>query len=150
MAQRRLRCATVKKRKHASLALFLISALNFAVAQEQNLFAGGGAPMAFAIKSSAFQASAEIPKKFTCEGPDSSPQLEWSGSPAKTAGFALIVDDPDAPAGTWVHWVLWNLPAGAHSLSEGVAKTEAAGRWLAAGPQRLQKDRLQRAVPAAR
>ena len=80
--------------------------------------------MAFAVKSSSFPAGADIPKKCTCEGPDGSPALEWSGPPAKTASFALVVDDPDAPAGTWVHWVLWNLPTDAHSLPEGVAKLE--------------------------
>jgi len=80
--------------------------------------------VAFALKSSAFPAGAEVPKKFTCEGPDVSPALEWSGPPAKTASFALIVDDPDAPVGTWVHWVFWNLPANTHSLREDVAKRE--------------------------
>ncbi|MDR3748381.1 MAG: YbhB/YbcL family Raf kinase inhibitor-like protein [Acidobacteriota bacterium] len=80
--------------------------------------------MAFTVKSPAFPPGAEIPKKYGCQGADLSPALEWSGFPAKTASFALIVDDPDAPAGTWVHWVLWNLPASAHSLPEGVAKTD--------------------------
>jgi len=80
--------------------------------------------MTLILKSSAFAADAEIPKKFTCEGPDASPALEWSGPPAKTASYALIMDDPDAPVGTWVHWVLWNLPANTHSLPEGVPKSE--------------------------
>ncbi len=80
--------------------------------------------MAFTLKSSAFAAGAEIPKQFTCSGSDVSPALEWSGAPSKTASFAVIMDDPDAPVGTWVHWVLWNLPAGAHSLPQGVAKQE--------------------------
>jgi len=80
--------------------------------------------MPFTLKSSAFAAGAEIPKKLTCEGPDVSPPLEWSGPPAKTAGYALIMDDPDAPVGTWMHWVLWNLPANTHSLPEGVPKRE--------------------------
>ena len=80
--------------------------------------------MAFALKSSAFAAGAGIPKKFTCQGFDASPALEWSGPPAKTAGYALIMDDPDAPVGTWVHWVFWNLPADTHSLGEDIAKHE--------------------------
>ena len=80
--------------------------------------------MAFTVKSSAFGAGAEIPKQFTCSGADVSPALEWSGAPVKTAGFALIMDDPDAPVGTWVHWVLWNLPAAEHALPQGVAKRE--------------------------
>jgi Raf kinase inhibitor-like YbhB/YbcL family protein len=84
----------------------------------------GGAAMPFTLKSSAFASGAEIPKKFTCEDADVSPPLEWSGAPAKTASFALIMDDPDAPNGTWVHWVLWNVPPNAHSLPEALPKRE--------------------------
>ena len=80
--------------------------------------------MSFTMKSTAFAPGAEIPKKFTCEAADASPMLEWSGAPAKAASFALIMDDPDAPAGTWVHWVLWDLPANAHSLPEDVPRSE--------------------------
>jgi len=76
------------------------------------------------LTSSAFGAGATIPQQYTCKGADESPALEWSGSPAKAATFAMIMDDPDAPAGTWVHWVLWNVPAAAHSLAQGVPKRE--------------------------
>jgi Raf kinase inhibitor-like YbhB/YbcL family protein len=76
------------------------------------------------ISSDAFAANETIPKKFTCDGPDVSPKLTWSEPPAKTQGFALIMDDPDAPAGTWVHWVLFDLPAETRELAEGVAKQE--------------------------
>jgi Raf kinase inhibitor-like YbhB/YbcL family protein len=78
--------------------------------------------MAFHLMTTAFQSGEAIPKKFTCDGVDVSPELEWSGAPGETKSFALIADDPDAPAGTWVHWVLYDLPAGAQKLSEGVAK----------------------------
>ena len=80
--------------------------------------------MALVLKSPAFAHGAEIPKKHSCEAADVSPALEWGGPPARTVSFALIMDDPDAPAGTWVHWVLWNLPASAHELSEAVAKQD--------------------------
>jgi len=83
---------------------------------------GGGATME--IKSQAFAHGALIPPKYTCDGADVSPPLSWSGAPAATRSFALISDDPDAPAGTWVHWVAWNIPAGAQSLEEGVPKKE--------------------------
>jgi Raf kinase inhibitor-like YbhB/YbcL family protein len=106
------------------LAILLASVAGFTVAQELNESAGGGVAMAFTVKSSAFGAGAEIPKQFTCSGVDVSPALVWSGAPAKAASFALIVDDPDAPVGTWVHWAVWNLPATAHALSEGIAKRE--------------------------
>ena len=80
--------------------------------------------MAFALTSSAFTEGTAIPAKYTCEGEDVSPPLAWSDAPAGTVSFALIVDDPDAPAGTWVHWVLYNLPATAGELPENVAKVE--------------------------
>ena len=79
--------------------------------------------MSLAVKSSAFGSGAEIPKKFTCEGPDVSPALEWSGVPQGTATFALIADDPDAPVGTWVHWVIWNVSPDAHGLPEAVPRS---------------------------
>lgn len=92
--------------------------------------------MAFSLTSSAFAAGAAIPAQYTCKGADTSPPLEWNGVPANTATFAIIMDDPDAPAGTWVHWVLWNLPASAQSIPEGVAKSEQ----LADGSRQGQND----------
>src|SRR6266852_8120616 len=80
--------------------------------------------MSLQLTTSAFPVQGTIPKKFTCDGPDVSPPLAWSGAPPGTQSFALIVDDPDAPAGTWVHWVLYDLPANMRELSEGVAKQE--------------------------
>jgi len=80
--------------------------------------------MAFTLTSSAFSDGAAVPVKHTCDGADASPPLAWSGAPAQTAGFALIVDDPDAPAGTWVHWVLYSLPPAVTALPENVAKTD--------------------------
>ncbi len=72
------------------------------------------------LTSSSFQGS-QIPARFTCSGAGISPQLAWSAPPAGTASFALIVTDPDAPRGTFVHWVLYDLPAGTRALPEGVA-----------------------------
>ena len=76
--------------------------------------------MSFAIKSTAFTNGGEIPRKYTCSGSDISPPLSWSGAPANAHALALIADDPDAPAGTWTHWILWNLPAQSDGLAEGV------------------------------
>jgi Raf kinase inhibitor-like YbhB/YbcL family protein len=75
--------------------------------------------MAFQLIISAFTEGATVPKIHTCEGADLSPALEWSGEPAKTASFALIVDDPDAPVGTWNHWLLWDIPPTVHALAQG-------------------------------
>ncbi len=77
------------------------------------------------IRSSAFEANGEIPKKYTCKGKDVSPPLSWSGLPAAAKSLALICDDPDAPVGTWVHWVLYGLAASSAGLPEGVAKTDS-------------------------
>lgn len=77
------------------------------------------------IRSSAFEAQTRIPVKYTGEGDDVSPPLSWSGAPDGVAGYALICDDPDAPGDEpWVHWVIYNIPAGASGLGENIAKTE--------------------------
>ncbi len=78
------------------------------------------------LESSAFTSGQPIPQKHTCDGADQSPPLAWSDAPQGTKSFALIADDPDAPIGTWVHWVIFNLPAQTHGLPEGVAKTDSA------------------------
>jgi hypothetical protein len=80
--------------------------------------------MAFELKTAVFAPGGSIPKKFTCDGPDLSPALTWGDPPAGTESFALIMDDPDAPVGTWVHWVLYDLPETARALAENVPKSE--------------------------
>jgi Raf kinase inhibitor-like YbhB/YbcL family protein len=89
------------------------------------LMGTGGGVMAFEIKSSAFAENGAIPSKYTCDGLDISPPLSWKDAPAGTKSFALISDDPDAPVGTWVHWVMWNIPAAAASLKEGIDKSSS-------------------------
>jgi Raf kinase inhibitor-like YbhB/YbcL family protein len=96
----------------------------------------GGRAMSFKISTTAFEPGATIPKKHTCDGPDLSPALEWDGAPENTKSFSLIVDDPDAPVGTWVHWVLYDLPGDVRKLSEGVAKDEQ----LASGAKQGRND----------
>jgi Raf kinase inhibitor-like YbhB/YbcL family protein len=78
--------------------------------------------MGFQLMTTAFRDGESIPRKFTCDGPDVSPALSWSDPPAGTKMLALIADDPDAPGGTWVHWVLYDLPADERKLPEGVSK----------------------------
>ena len=81
------------------------------------------------IESSSFAQGQAIPQSCTCDGQDASPDLRWSGMPPATKSFALIADDPDAPAGTWVHWVIYNIPAGTQELAAGMNKaaTTSAG-----------------------
>jgi Raf kinase inhibitor-like YbhB/YbcL family protein len=74
----------------------------------------------FALSSPALPPGEDVPRKFTADGQDLSPLLEWTEPPAGTKSFALIVDDPDAPAGTWVHWVLTGIPSGTRKLPEGI------------------------------
>jgi len=78
--------------------------------------------MAFSVSSPSFQNGKDIPKKFTCDGEDISPALSWTDPPQGSKSFALIADDPDAPRGTWTHWVLFDLPAATTTLPEGVPK----------------------------
>jgi Raf kinase inhibitor-like YbhB/YbcL family protein len=72
------------------------------------------------MTSSAFSQGGRIPVRYTCKGQGISPELHWSGIPENTTSFAIITEDPDAPHGTFVHWVLFNLPKGTNSLYEDV------------------------------
>lgn len=76
--------------------------------------------MTFTLTSPAFQEGTIIPNKYTCSGQDVSPTLQWNAPPKDTKTFALIMDDPDAPIGTWVHWVMFNIPGHSSSLPEAV------------------------------
>ncbi|HJS20997.1 MAG TPA: YbhB/YbcL family Raf kinase inhibitor-like protein [Anaerolineales bacterium] len=76
------------------------------------------ADMTLQIKSDAFVSGQSIPAKYACTGRNISPPLTWNDPPAGTQSFALVMDDPDAPIGTWVHWVLYNISAEARSLQE--------------------------------
>jgi len=101
--------------------------------------------MTFTLTSSAFDHGARIAPEYTCDGADRSPPLRWSGAPPGTRSFALIVDDPDAPDPaapkmTWVHWVLYDLPADASALPAGVASSalpagtrEGTNNWKRTG-----------------
>lgn len=87
---------------------------------------GGGQEKAmpgFMLTSPAFADGQRIPANFSCDGEDRSPPLSWSGPPAGTRSFALVVDDPDAPNGTFRHWGTWNIPADADRLEEGQGDT---------------------------
>jgi hypothetical protein len=74
------------------------------------------------LRSPAFEPGGFIPSRYTCDGPDLSPPLEWKGVPEGARSLALVADDPDAPMGTWVHWVIYRIPADSTGLPEGVAK----------------------------
>jgi hypothetical protein len=76
------------------------------------------------LTSSAFNDGAMIPGKYTCDGADVSPPLNWKALPDGTKSLVLICDDPDAPVGTWVHWVYYDIPAGTEGLPENITPDE--------------------------
>jgi len=84
----------------------------------------GEEAMTLKLTSPAFTEGGTIPKRYTGDGEDISPPLRWSDAPDGTRSFALICDDPDAPVGTWVHWVIYEIPADANELPEAVPATE--------------------------
>jgi Raf kinase inhibitor-like YbhB/YbcL family protein len=97
--------------------------------------------MAFSISSPAFADGADIPVRHTCDGDNLSPQLTWSDVPEGTRSLALIVDDPDAPAGTFTHWLLYDIPTDANGVGEnvrvgtiGIAGRNSFGRTGYGGP----------------
>ena len=108
--------------KGTSVAAILIVLAGLSAAKAE-----GGRKMAqvgLVLTSPAFKTGETIPKLYTGDGKDVSPALHWTGAPKNTKSFALIMDDPDAPPGTWVHWVLFDIPAGRKDLPEGLAKKE--------------------------
>jgi Raf kinase inhibitor-like YbhB/YbcL family protein len=84
---------------------------------------------ALRLTSTAFQPSQPIPTLYTCEGKDYSPPLSWMDVPAGTQSYVLTMDDPDAPAGLWTHWVLFNLPAKTLGLRENLRKLPQNAQW---------------------
>lgn len=126
-----------------STARFL-GLLAFAMAMPAWSAAKEGAAM-LKLESTAVRQGQPISKKYTCEGGDRSPPLVWSGAPASTRSFALIVDDPDAPDPaapkmTWVHWVLYNLPSSGNELVEG-ASSGALPQGAVEGPNDFKRVR---------
>ena len=123
-------------RLSATPTLLLLAALLAAALGCESNQAKGEAAMAFQLKSAAFEPNGSIPRKYTCDGPDVSPPLSWTDPPAGTQSLSLIMDDPDAPVGTWVHWVLYDLPADTRALPENLSKD----RELASGAKQGQND----------
>jgi len=89
--------------------------------------------VSFELRSSAFQQNLSIPTKYTCDGANVSAPLSWRDAPRATKSVALIVDDPDAPTGILVHWVLYDLPAGSHALGEAIPNQETLGNGAKRG-----------------
>ncbi|AKJ63430.1 YbhB/YbcL family Raf kinase inhibitor-like protein [Kiritimatiella glycovorans] len=103
-----------------TIPVFLFLAVSFAMAVQAapNRKKEGESPMQ--LSSSAFESGEMIPSQYTCDGADVSIPLSWTNAPEGVRSFALIVDDPDAPVGTWVHWVMYNIPADVRALPENI------------------------------
>ena len=127
------------RRHELALPIVVIAALISSVPMMQAVHAEEDKAMTLNLTSTAFAHEGEIPKIHTCQGQDVSPPLAWSGVPANAKSLVLIMDDPDAPAGTWVHWVLWNLPATTHSLPQGVPKREQLDDGVREGRNSFEK-----------
>ncbi len=113
-----------KEIKMKKLLIFLFLFLTLALS-------GEGGKMV--IKSPDFKEGGPIPKMFSCEGEDYSPKLEWENVPEGTKSFALICDDPDAPMGTWVHWVIYNIPKEFRSLERNLPKIPKLDKGILQG-----------------
>jgi Raf kinase inhibitor-like YbhB/YbcL family protein len=100
----------------------------------------GGVAMALEMKSSAFTNGGAIPVKYSYDDSNYSPPLSWSDVPTGTKTFALISDDPDAPVGTWVHWVMWNIPANTTALKEGLSKEQNLSGGIVQGMNDFRKN----------
>ncbi|HEV2425203.1 MAG TPA: YbhB/YbcL family Raf kinase inhibitor-like protein [Terriglobia bacterium] len=119
---------TVLRARRASWLLLLFSAGAVCVDLSWRATRLLGSPDAVLnLTTSSFRPNGEIPARFTCNGDDVSPALAWNDPPAGTHSFALVVNDPDAPGGNFVHWVIYDLPASTRSLPEGVAQGPDAG-----------------------
>jgi len=111
-----------------NLLVIIMIVLLAACGEKPSLPASGvsATPPPLTLTSPAFAQGEAIPSKYTCQGDDSSPALQWPAPPSGTKSLALIVDDPDAPMGTWVHWVIYNIPPETSELAEGASKANAA------------------------
>lgn len=107
------------------VALWLVC-LSIGCSQSKTTGAPADVPATFKLTSTAFADGGAIPAKYGLHGLNVSPPLAWKGAPAGTKSFVLIVEDPDAPSGTWVHWVAYNIAGNQTGLPEGIPKAATA------------------------
>ncbi len=113
------------------------SAANDSAAQDAA--AKGEGPLTLKLRSTVFQEGGMIPSKHTCDGDDASPPLVWSGVPDSAKSLALVCEDPDAPHGTWTHWVVYGIPATAHTLPAALPTRETLDDGTRQGKNDFQK-----------
>jgi Raf kinase inhibitor-like YbhB/YbcL family protein len=110
--------------ERAVIAVWLLFVTGSGCGRGEPLPAYDSSKLTIKLRSSVISEGGTIPSKYTCDGPDRSPPLEWSGVPGAARALALICDDPDAPLGTWSHWVITGLPPDITSLAEGIPPQE--------------------------
>ena len=120
------RCPWLAEARATAMAALLLAIAALAGCRGTGAVAADGGKATMELTSNSLR-DGQVPKEFTCDGADRSPHLAWSGVPAGTKSFALIVSDPDAPVGTFVHWVLYDLPGTARELAEGLPKQAKLG-----------------------
>ena len=111
--------------KSASCHFLKLYGMTIAVIMTITCCFGKGGNMSIIVESPAFQQKQSIPMKYTCDGSDISPPLAWKNIPEKTKSIVVICDDPDSPAGTWVHWVCYDIPLSIDSFNENIPKTDS-------------------------
>jgi Raf kinase inhibitor-like YbhB/YbcL family protein len=116
----------------AAAAIVLVAGLGVAVNSDSEI----RTKTAMQLTSAAFKDGEPIPAKYTCDDKNVSPPIQWTGAPSGTKSFSLIADDPDAPVGTWVHWVVYDLPATATEFGEDMPK----GQYLPGGARQGMND----------
>lgn len=104
---------------------FLVLSVSACRKTEENTVENAATQAKMTLASPAFEEGAPIPEKYTCQGPDVSPPLEWSNVPEGTKSLAMVVEDPDAPGGPFVHWVIYNIPPAGTGLPEDVPGDES-------------------------
>ena len=126
-------CSKIVLLSLITIVLFFYGEVQF------NVEAIGGKAMEIKMRSSAFEEGGMIPNKYTCDDVDVSPPLAWDEVPDGTKSFALICDDPDAPMGTWVHWVLYDLPPNTRELPENIPTKETLENGAKQGTNDFRK-----------
>jgi hypothetical protein len=115
-----IRIATVTIPMWVSVIAFLVALLLSVWMMNANSLPIHSSNKTFELKSTVLSEGSAIPARYTCQGDNISPPLNWKGEPSNTKSFALIVNDPDAPSGNWNHWIVLNIPAATHELMENV------------------------------
>jgi Raf kinase inhibitor-like YbhB/YbcL family protein len=111
----------------AAIALVLVACKSSTSSAQSNTPDSHANAGTFKLTSPDFAEGAAIPKKFTCKGADISPALEWSGAPTSAQNYALIVEDPDAPSGTFTHWLVFDIPRNLNGLKQGAGNDQQSG-----------------------